>query len=402
MSFLKSSSFRIILAIISVLFFHEYISSRIQSFIYSISLLLKDIMRVCVPFIIFHSVYFCFRKLDSKEGIRFITLLLLCIILSNFLSIFTSVFTSAIALKFTAITCCDSQISISDKTIKQLFVLGIPTFPLYLNVVVFVFSAFLGLIINIHDSCYRYTVDKIASVIRIAVKFLINYVILPLIPIFIAGFIFKILQDKGLQNTLRSYPVNLTISICLMFIYLGIMFIIAALAATNRSAKQIAITLIKPTITGFSTMSSTIALPLSIEAVEQNVLNKENGKAAITIATTVHTIGESILIPFLAILVHQSASVSLSTYEILMLLLIVNIAKFSGSGIPSGGIFIIAPMLGEYLHFTPEALGIMTAIYIVMDSIGTAGNVIGNNLFAIIFDRIYLKVLKRNTSKLPK
>ncbi|WPX97734.1 cation:dicarboxylate symporter family transporter [Candidatus Fokinia crypta] len=394
MSFMRSSSFRIILATALVMFLHEYISFNIQSFIYSISLLLKDVMRICVPFIIFHSVYFCFRKLNNKDGMRFIICLLLCIILSNFLSILVSVFSSSAVLKFIPIVHKNTKILTSGENIKQLFTLGIPTFPLYLNMMVFIFSALLAIIINVSNNYYGFTVDKIANIVKTAIKFLISYIILPLIPIFISGFIFKILQDKGLQDTLCTYPINLIISILLLFLYLGIMFIIAAYVSINRSAKQIATTLIKPSITGFSTMSSTIALPLSIEAVEQNVVDKENGKAAITVTTSIHTIGESILIPFLAILVHQSILAPLSIYEMFILLLVVNIAKFSGSGLPSGGIFIIAPILGEYLNFTSEALGIMTAIYIVMDSIGTVGNIVGNNLFVIIFDRIYSKSKK--------
>jgi len=63
------------------------------------------------------------------------------------------------------------------------------------------------------------------------------------------------------------------------------------------------------------------------------------------------------------------------------------------SGVPGGGIIVVIPLLKSILGFTPEMISIITALYLLQDCFGTAGNVTGDGALMIIINKI-LKKLK--------
>jgi Na+/H+-dicarboxylate symporter len=64
------------------------------------------------------------------------------------------------------------------------------------------------------------------------------------------------------------------------------------------------------------------------------------------------------------------------------------LAKFAVAAVPAGGILVMLPILEKYLHFSPDMLSLITALYIMFDPIITSINVLGNGAFATIFKRI--------------
>ena len=58
-------------------------------------------------------------------------------------------------------------------------------------------------------------------------------------------------------------------------------------------------------------------------------------------------------------------------------------------GYPGGAIMAALGPLQSMLGFDETLQGLMIALYIAMDSFGTAGNVTGDGAIALIVDRIY-------------
>lgn len=57
-------------------------------------------------------------------------------------------------------------------------------------------------------------------------------------------------------------------------------------------------------------------------------------------------------------------------------------------GVPGGAIMAALGLLQSMLGFDETAQGLMIALYIAMDSFGTACNVTGDGAIAVIMDRI--------------
>ena len=71
------------------------------------------------------------------------------------------------------------------------------------------------------------------------------------------------------------------------------------------------------------------------------------------------------------------------------------ITMVAAPGVPGGAIMASLGLLGSMLGFDANMQGLMIALYIAMDSFGTAGNVTGDGAIALIMDRIASKVKVR-------
>ena len=64
------------------------------------------------------------------------------------------------------------------------------------------------------------------------------------------------------------------------------------------------------------------------------------------------------------------------------------IAMVAAPGVPGGAIMAAVGILQSMLGFNDEMIGLMIALYIAMDSFGTACNVTGDGAIALVLDRI--------------
>ena len=60
-------------------------------------------------------------------------------------------------------------------------------------------------------------------------------------------------------------------------------------------------------------------------------------------------------------------------------------------GVPGGAAMAALGLLAGVLGFSPEAQALMIALYIAMDSFGTACNVTGDGALTVIVDRLHRK-----------
>ena len=74
-------------------------------------------------------------------------------------------------------------------------------------------------------------------------------------------------------------------------------------------------------------------------------------------------------------------------YLIFCLYFVLN--KFAVAAVPGGGILVMMPVLQQYLGFNDEMLSLIMMLYILFDSLITTANVMGNNVFAILFSRAW-------------
>jgi Na+/H+-dicarboxylate symporter len=67
---------------------------------------------------------------------------------------------------------------------------------------------------------------------------------------------------------------------------------------------------------------------------------------------------------------------------------VLGIAMIAAPGVPGGAIMAAVGILQSMLGFNEEMIGIMIALYIAMDSFGTACNVTGDGAIAIVMDKV--------------
>ena len=85
----------------------------------------------------------------------------------------------------------------------------------------------------------------------------------------------------------------------------------------------------------------------------------------------------------------QGGSIAIGPFTGFILML--GVMMVAAPGVPGGAIMAALGVLQSILGFTPEQQAIMSALYIAMDSFGTACNVTGDGAIALVVDRIYSK-----------
>lgn len=71
--------------------------------------------------------------------------------------------------------------------------------------------------------------------------------------------------------------------------------------------------------------------------------------------------------------------------------MMLGIVMVAAPGVPGGAIMAALAPLSSILGFDAESQALMIALYIAMDSFGTACNVTGDGAIAIIVDRFFRK-----------
>lgn len=368
----------ILIAIIaSVTFFGEWIPLYSKQLLYSISLSIKNCIIFLLPFIIFSLLFRVTVSLSSKAT-KFILLVLAMVCVSNFCSTFLSHYLGILIYQFD-LTLINPD---SANTLKPLYTISLPV--LLSNNYAMIASILFGTVYSYSSQAQAINFSlKIEKVTNTILSILVYF-----IPLFIVGFLLKMQYDGAMKLILRDYSKVIAVVIAGQFSYIILLYIIFNKFSIFNAFRNIS-NMLPAAISGLTTMSSAVSMPLTIIGVEKNSKNKELARSIIPLTVNIHLIGDCFAIPIFAYAVLKSFGMpepSLANYLIFTCYFV--LAKFSVAAIPGGGIIIMLPILEKYMNFNTEMISLITALYILFDPIITSVNVLGNGAFAKMADRL--------------
>lgn len=350
----------------------------LKSHLYAVSLVIKELLIFCLPFIIFSLVTNSIMRLGNK-ALKYIVLIIPLICASNFMNTMLSYFTTkgfiASALNFTSIVK-------SGETLVPTYTLNLP--PLIPNDVALVSGMVIGIFCGIWDNKKA---RQLARYLDIFSRTFFKY-LLPIMPFFIIGTAIKLQSDGILASILEQYlPVLIAFAIS-AFGIVAIQLLIISQVSIRKMGNYIK-NITPALVTAFGSMSSAAAMPLTIKGAEQNVTDTKNADIIIPTSVNIHLVGDCFFIPMVALAVMVSFGEPLPNVgAYLPFALHFILAKFAVAAIPGGGVLVMLPIMQQYLGLNSDMLALVTAIYILFDPIITTCNVAGNSSLAIIFDRI--------------
>jgi Na+/H+-dicarboxylate symporter len=389
---LKKILFNPLIQLLAVMFlvfqYHSALSGDNIRFFLTISTFLRELLVFVLPFLLFSFVAVALSAIP-KEGMFFILGLMLVVIVSNFINILISG-----AVGFSILSGAEAH---PMPEAKQIFA---PFIEFHLPQIAGTAQAlFVGIVVGLINSLHpnKYVTLLISTMHKYVLKFMKNFFV-PLLPIFVGGFLLKLFAEGRLTGFLEQNT-----SICLMmcsflWCYLALWLMIASSFNLKR-AMEIFKTAFPAVVTAFSTMSSAAALPLSLVAAEKNTKDKILADAVMPLTLNFHMVGDTIVVPIMAMIVMLAFNHPLpnvSSFVLFGIFFVLN--KFAGGGVPSGTIMVTVPVLKEYLGFDDSMIAFIIAFYGVIDPIATSGNVCANNLFVIIFQKIRAFIKKEISS----
>lgn len=212
-AFVKKMGLPLLLFAILVLplFLGSYVSAPVKAFFYSFSLSMKAILLFLLPFIIFSFVFSAIMNL--KSGVfKFILALISMIFISNCAAIFTGFTVGSLVLPKLAIA---AHVQNESVLLAPLWTLNIK------NWIPNQYALIAGFVLGIIFSFRRVPVaEKIARKLNLYANMFLKKVFIPLLPLFILGFVCKLEHDALLAKALRTYgPVFLLLWVRKFLIY---------------------------------------------------------------------------------------------------------------------------------------------------------------------------------------
>ena len=222
----------------------------------------------------------------------------------------------------------------------------------------------------------------------------LSTVIIPLLPLYIAGTFANIAYAGQVWNILGIFwKVYLTV-IPLHLIYLLCQFSIA-----GAIGKKNPFTMLKNQIPGYltavGTQSSAATIPVNVGCAEKNGVSKQIREFVVPLCATIHLSGSMISITCFTTAVLMMNNMPHNPGVIFPFIAMLGIAMVAAPGAPGGAIMSALPFLPMVGIPSDGGLAsLMIALYLTQDSFGTACNVSGDNAIAVIVDRINDKLFK--------
>jgi len=141
-------------------------------------------------------------------------------------------------------------------------------------------------------------------------------------------------------------------------------------------------------MTALGTQSSAATIPVTLEQTVKNGVNREVAGFVIPLCATIHLSGSTMKIVACALAIMLLSGMEIPFGLISGFILMLGITMVAAPGVPGGAIMAALGLLQSMLGFDETAQGLMVALYIAMDSFGTACNVTGDGAIAVIMNRI--------------
>ncbi|MFI4984055.1 MAG: cation:dicarboxylate symporter family transporter [Rickettsiales bacterium] len=374
----------IVLATLTLpLLFGEYIPEELKSFSYAVSLSMKSLLVMVIPFIIFSFLFSSLMSLGTGAVI-FIILLLTMVFTSNLLAIMLGYTAANFTLPFMNLSILSQSSEMPD--LVPFFDFSFPK--IISNEPAMIMGLILGAFFSFKQNNYA---EKVGKKLNHYSMLFLRKGFLPLLPIFILGFVFKLEHEDLLHLVLTKYAPMFFVIVGVQLSYIYFLYLVAA-GFNPKVAIGYLKNMIPAYLTGFSTISSAATMPVTIMCTEKNMNNSSFARTIIPATTNIHTLGSAVGLTVLALGTMLAFGMPMPTIDIfLKFALFYAIAKFAVAGIPGGVVIVVSPLLEAYLGFSSEMIGIITALYMLFDPFGTAANCTCNGAFAIIFRKVYNK-----------
>ena len=374
------------------LFFGSQISLELKSISYALSLSIKAVLEFALPFIIFSFIFYCLSNLQ-KGAIFYVFLLIGCVFVSNFTALIVGYSSGYIGLNLLHFTAMPVSAS------PQLS----PAWHFHLTKLISNDIALLwGFSIGIFFSIWPNTAaKKIATHLNWIANIFLKKIFIPILPLFILGFVFKLEHENLLKTSLSLYGPIIVLVILTQWLYICSWYFVAG----NFSFKKFWFYLknvLPASLTGFSTISSAAAMPVLLLSTEKNLGNAEQGKMLVPAIINIHTIGSAIGIPILSLAIILTFGLPMPSLSVFIVFaLYTALAKFAVAAVPGGVIIVVAPILEAHLGFSSDMVGLITAIYLICDPFGTTANVTANGVFPLIFTKLHQRLTQSSKSFFP-
>ncbi len=375
----SNTLFRLLLGVIAGLVLGNYLNENTIQVVLSLKYFTGQLIFFLVPLIVIGFIVSSITKLNEGSA-KIVGFSLLIAYLSSIgAGLFSMIAGYQIIPNLTIPTSVDSLREVP----KILFQLDIP--PIFSVMTALIISLMLGMGILITKAM---ELEKIFDQFKDIVILLVNKVLIPILPFFIAAN-FAILSYEG--SIEKQLPVFLKVILIVIvghFIWMTLMYTIAGFYHKTNPFKLLKY--YPPVyLTAVGTMSSAASLGVAVKAVDDSkVIKPTIANFTIPFFSNTHLCGSVLTEVFFVMTVSQVLYGHIpDAGTMVTFVLLLGIFAVGAPGVPGGTVVASLGLISNVLGFDEAGVALILTIFALQDSFGTACNITTDGALSMIVDK---------------
>ncbi len=381
MKILNNLLFRVFVAILIGIVVGLYAPLWLNRSFVTFNKLFGSFLGFSIPLIIMGLVMPAIAELDKNAG----KLLFVTVVIAYSFTLFSGFSTYfAGSAFFPTLLGEQSMVSVevAERSLEPFFVIGIPPILDVMSALVLAFMVGIGLSLK-----SRSTLGEVLKDFRDIVTQVIEKVIIPLLPFYIMSIFSEIAYAGKVASVIGLFVKIIGVIFVMHFALLIIQFVIAGLISGRNPIKSL-MTMLPAYATALGTQSSAATIPVTLQQVIKMGVPERIAGFVVPLCATIHLSGSTMKITAcaMALMMMNGQLVDFELFAGFIMML--GIIMVAAPGVPGGAIMAALGILQSMLGFDAQQQALMIALYIAMDSFGTACNVTGDGAVALIVNKI--------------
>ena len=262
------------------------------------------------------------------------------------------------------------------------FTINIPATIDVMSALVLSFIVGLGIAYSGHTVLRGATNEMKAIIVGV-----IERVIIPLLPVYIFGIFLNMTFSGDVMRMMTVFAKIIVVIFALHIFVLLYQYLIAG-AIVRKNPFRLLANMFPAYLTALGTSSSAATIPVALKQTLKNGVSEGVAGFVIPLCATVHLSGSAMKITACAFTIALLEGLPTDFPLFLHFIMVLAIFMVAAPGVPGGAIMASLAPLGSILGFGENEQALMIALYIAMDSFGTACNVTGDGAIALVVDKL--------------
>ncbi len=339
----------------------------------------------CIPLIILGFVAPAIADIGQRAGKMLVATALLAYgftLFAGFLSYFTGnwLFPQLISPSGYAATASQGGVSVD-----PYFTIEMPAVMTVMTALVASFLVGLGVAFT-----HAVTIKTVLDEFRKIINLVIARVIIPLLPVYIFGIFLTMTVSGEVGSILATFIKIIAVIFALHIFVLLFQYCVAApFSPGSRNPLRLLATMMPAYFTALGTQSSAATIPVTLERTVAMGVNRDVAGFTVPLCATIHMSGSTLKLVACALALMIAHGMPYDFAMFAGFIAMLGITIIAAPGVPGGAVMAALGLFTSMLGFTEADCALMIALYISMDSFGTACNVTGDGSIAILINRLF-------------
>lgn len=235
-------------------------------------------------------------------------------------------------------------------------------------------------------------ISKIFGEFREIMIWVITKIIVPLLPIYIFGIFLNMTHTGEVAMMLKTFFKIIVVIFILHIVWLIFLYLIGSIFSRKiRNPFKLLWLMLPAYFTALGTQSSAATIPVTLRQTVKMGVSEATAGFTVPLCATIDLSGSALKIVACALALMMVHGMDYNIEMFFYFTAMMGITLVAAPGVPGGAIMAALGLLSSILGFSDADNALMIALYITMDSFGTACNVTGDGAISLIVDRFFYK-----------